>query len=286
MGATNRPQDLDSAILRRMPTRFHINQPVHTHTYTLYIFSLNTQGCVCVHHVSDVCMCVQSVRQRQQILRLILENENVSLHRHTHRWISGSWSRWSADRSQYCLPLCRLTCLLISWILPKKQMVSQEVISERCVAMLRCCVCVTLSTCRVTGTSLTDASVWAGRWLPQWKLRSNITLRQFMSLSLSSPSEDYIRPIGQSDLQKSISKMKKSKLMGGANALLHAALDWRRVMWLFFFIYVPLCAVYFIQLISWYCLCQTKAALQFRKSLIEKDGGGAKICHVPAMPSK
>ncbi|XP_030883215.1 ATPase family AAA domain-containing protein 1 [Leptonychotes weddellii] len=27
MGATNRPQDLDSAIMRRMPTRFHINQP-------------------------------------------------------------------------------------------------------------------------------------------------------------------------------------------------------------------------------------------------------------------
>lgn len=32
MGATNRPQDLDSAILRRMPTRFHINQPVCTPT--------------------------------------------------------------------------------------------------------------------------------------------------------------------------------------------------------------------------------------------------------------
>ncbi|OBS66439.1 hypothetical protein A6R68_05023, partial [Neotoma lepida] len=28
MGATNRPQDLDSAIMRRMPTRFHINQPL------------------------------------------------------------------------------------------------------------------------------------------------------------------------------------------------------------------------------------------------------------------
>ena len=28
MGATNRPQELDSAIMRRMPTRFHINQPV------------------------------------------------------------------------------------------------------------------------------------------------------------------------------------------------------------------------------------------------------------------
>uniref|UniRef100_A0A671T8X8 Outer mitochondrial transmembrane helix translocase n=1 Tax=Sinocyclocheilus anshuiensis TaxID=1608454 RepID=A0A671T8X8_9TELE len=28
MGATNRPQDLDSAILRRMPTKFYINQPV------------------------------------------------------------------------------------------------------------------------------------------------------------------------------------------------------------------------------------------------------------------
>uniref|UniRef100_A0A8C5GVA8 Outer mitochondrial transmembrane helix translocase n=1 Tax=Gouania willdenowi TaxID=441366 RepID=A0A8C5GVA8_GOUWI len=45
MGATNRPQDLDSAILRRMPTRFHINQP--------------------------------SARQREQILHLILENESV-----------------------------------------------------------------------------------------------------------------------------------------------------------------------------------------------------------------
>ncbi|MGH0134187.1 UNVERIFIED_CONTAM: hypothetical protein FKN15_054540 [Acipenser sinensis] len=45
MGATNRPQDLDSAILRRMPTRFHINQPNH--------------------------------RQREEILKLILENENV-----------------------------------------------------------------------------------------------------------------------------------------------------------------------------------------------------------------
>ncbi|XP_077482631.1 outer mitochondrial transmembrane helix translocase isoform X1 [Stigmatopora argus] len=46
MGATNRPQDLDSAILRRMPARFHIKQP--------------------------------SLHQRQQILKLILENENVS----------------------------------------------------------------------------------------------------------------------------------------------------------------------------------------------------------------
>ncbi|XP_028651254.2 outer mitochondrial transmembrane helix translocase isoform X1 [Erpetoichthys calabaricus] len=45
MGATNRPQDLDSAILRRMPTRFHINQP--------------------------------TLRQRKDILKLILENENV-----------------------------------------------------------------------------------------------------------------------------------------------------------------------------------------------------------------
>uniref|UniRef100_A0A1A8EN66 Outer mitochondrial transmembrane helix translocase n=1 Tax=Nothobranchius korthausae TaxID=1143690 RepID=A0A1A8EN66_9TELE len=45
MGATNRPQDLDSAILRRMPSRFHINQPI--------------------------------AKQREQILRLILENESV-----------------------------------------------------------------------------------------------------------------------------------------------------------------------------------------------------------------
>ncbi|XP_020830623.1 outer mitochondrial transmembrane helix translocase isoform X2 [Phascolarctos cinereus] len=45
MGATNRPQDLDSAIMRRMPTRFHVNQP--------------------------------ALKQREAILKLILKNENV-----------------------------------------------------------------------------------------------------------------------------------------------------------------------------------------------------------------
>ncbi|KAM4856961.1 outer mitochondrial transmembrane helix translocase-like [Urocitellus parryii] len=48
MGATNRPQDLDSAIMRRMPTRFHINQP--------------------------------ALKQREAILKLILKNENVDRH--------------------------------------------------------------------------------------------------------------------------------------------------------------------------------------------------------------
>uniref|UniRef100_A0A8C6YFP7 Outer mitochondrial transmembrane helix translocase n=2 Tax=Naja naja TaxID=35670 RepID=A0A8C6YFP7_NAJNA len=48
MGATNRPQDLDTAIMRRMPTRFHINQP--------------------------------SLKQREAILKLILKNENVDRH--------------------------------------------------------------------------------------------------------------------------------------------------------------------------------------------------------------
>uniref|UniRef100_A0A8C2GAT1 Outer mitochondrial transmembrane helix translocase n=1 Tax=Cyprinus carpio TaxID=7962 RepID=A0A8C2GAT1_CYPCA len=47
MGATNRPQDLDSAILRRMPTRFYINQP--------------------------------NVKQRNDILKLILKNEDTAV---------------------------------------------------------------------------------------------------------------------------------------------------------------------------------------------------------------
>ncbi|XP_049326557.1 outer mitochondrial transmembrane helix translocase [Astyanax mexicanus] len=46
MGATNRPQDLDPAILRRMPTTFHVGLPNAT--------------------------------QRQEILRLILSGENLS----------------------------------------------------------------------------------------------------------------------------------------------------------------------------------------------------------------
>ncbi|XP_028314347.1 outer mitochondrial transmembrane helix translocase [Gouania willdenowi] len=46
MGATNRPQDVDPAILRRMPTTFHVGLP--------------------------------NTRQRQDILKLILEGENLS----------------------------------------------------------------------------------------------------------------------------------------------------------------------------------------------------------------
>ncbi|XP_075151995.1 no mitochondrial derivative [Haematobia irritans] len=45
MGATNRPQDLDKAIIRRMPAQFHINLP--------------------------------NVEQRLKILKLIMENESV-----------------------------------------------------------------------------------------------------------------------------------------------------------------------------------------------------------------
>uniref|UniRef100_A0A2I3H6N7 Outer mitochondrial transmembrane helix translocase n=1 Tax=Nomascus leucogenys TaxID=61853 RepID=A0A2I3H6N7_NOMLE len=49
MGATIHPQDLDTAIMRRIPTRFHINQP--------------------------------ALKQREAILKLILKNENVDRHR-------------------------------------------------------------------------------------------------------------------------------------------------------------------------------------------------------------
>uniref|UniRef100_A0A8B9K4U6 ATPase family AAA domain containing 1a n=1 Tax=Astyanax mexicanus TaxID=7994 RepID=A0A8B9K4U6_ASTMX len=50
MGATNRPQDVDPAILRRMPTTFHVGLPNAT--------------------------------QRQEILRLILSGENVNVYKH------------------------------------------------------------------------------------------------------------------------------------------------------------------------------------------------------------
>uniref|UniRef100_A0A2R9AUC3 ATPase AAA-type core domain-containing protein n=1 Tax=Pan paniscus TaxID=9597 RepID=A0A2R9AUC3_PANPA len=48
MGATIHPQDLDTAITRRIPTRFHINQP--------------------------------ALKQKEAILKLILKNENVDRH--------------------------------------------------------------------------------------------------------------------------------------------------------------------------------------------------------------
>lgn len=47
MGATNRPQDLDSAILRRMPTRFHINQPVRIPRLRRVRWTGTGSDCVC-----------------------------------------------------------------------------------------------------------------------------------------------------------------------------------------------------------------------------------------------
>ncbi|XP_071402754.1 outer mitochondrial transmembrane helix translocase-like [Centroberyx affinis] len=127
MGATNRPQDLDSAILRRMPTRFHINQP--------------------------------SQRQREQILKLILEDESVDL---------------SVDLGD---------------IAKETDGFSGSDLREMC----------------------RDAAL--------------LCVRDFVHTQNDSPSEDFIRPIHQSDLQKAISKMKKSKTAGGTSVLMHAALD-------------------------------------------------------------
>ncbi|KAF7649828.1 hypothetical protein LDENG_00135400, partial [Lucifuga dentata] len=127
MGATNRPQDLDSAILRRMPTRFHINQP--------------------------------SVQQREEILRLILENESVEA---------------SVDLAS-----------------------------------------VAMETDGFSGSDLREVCRDAAL----------LCVRDLVHSQNDSASEDYIRPIHQADLQKSIRKMKKSKSAGGQSALMHAALD-------------------------------------------------------------
>ncbi|XP_046710496.1 outer mitochondrial transmembrane helix translocase isoform X3 [Silurus meridionalis] len=126
MGATNRPQDLDSAILRRMPTRFHINQP--------------------------------DIKQRESILKLILGNENIGvgvdlgeIARETDGFSGSDLKEMCRDAALLCVRDC---------------------------------------------------------------LRS-----------LNSSEEEYIRPIQQTDLQKAIKKMKKSKNAGTLSMLLDTALD-------------------------------------------------------------
>uniref|UniRef100_H3CDT6 Outer mitochondrial transmembrane helix translocase n=1 Tax=Tetraodon nigroviridis TaxID=99883 RepID=H3CDT6_TETNG len=127
MGATNRPQDLDAAILRRMPTRFHINQP--------------------------------NERQREQILRLILDQENV-------------------DRS-----------VDLEGVAVETEGFSGSDLREVC----------------------RDAAL--------------LCLRDCVHQQADSLSEEAVRSITQSDLQKSVSKMRKSKSVGGVSALLQAVLD-------------------------------------------------------------
>ncbi|OCT69840.1 outer mitochondrial transmembrane helix translocase isoform X2 [Xenopus laevis] len=70
MGATNRPQDLDTAIMRRMPTRFHVNQP--------------------------------SMRQREAILDLILRNERVDSHVDLQEIASSSDGFSGSDLKEMC----------------------------------------------------------------------------------------------------------------------------------------------------------------------------------------
>ncbi|XP_069467386.1 outer mitochondrial transmembrane helix translocase isoform X1 [Ambystoma mexicanum] len=70
MGATNRPQDLDTAIMRRMPSRFHINQP--------------------------------SLEQRAAILKLILKNENVDSELDMHKVAEETDGFSGSDLKEMC----------------------------------------------------------------------------------------------------------------------------------------------------------------------------------------
>lgn len=110
---------------------------------------------------------------------------------------------------------------------------------------------------------------------------SSVTLQ---SLPVSFPrsfTEDYIRPISKSDLQKSITKLKKSKGAGGADALLHAALDWWWLIWLWFLIYVPLFAVNFIWVCKWKLLqqVQTRTHKDVGQAKPEKNTINCQLCH-------
>lgn len=72
--------------------------------------------------------------------------------------------------------------------------------------------------------SVTPPSAMAPPTVPRCFSRhvASFTISPFVTFS---PSEDCIRPIHASDLQRAIAKMKKSKMAGGHGALLHAALD-------------------------------------------------------------
>lgn len=133
---------------------------------------------------------MQSVRQREQILRLILENENVSLPRtfgsqSVSQSVSQPVSPPAFQPTSPLITLYRLTHLLTLSALPRKQKASQEVTSERCVGTLHCCACATLCTCRATGSSWTQsvcvAVHTAGTCFQRWSCSSPVCLSVCLS---------------------------------------------------------------------------------------------------------
>lgn len=112
------------------------------------------------------------MRQREQILKLILEDESVSSPYMTH----SLKPRLPASLVLItCLCVCRSTCLLTSLMSPRRRTVSQEVTSERCVGTLLCSASETLSTRRATGILINVKT--------QRKLTFHST--HYMSVSLS-----------------------------------------------------------------------------------------------------
>ena len=85
VGATNRPQDVDKAILRRMPARFHVNLPVRfsENPLTRYFF-------------------FQNVKARAEILTVILRDEQLDGHFNFNRIAEAAGALSGSDLKEIC----------------------------------------------------------------------------------------------------------------------------------------------------------------------------------------